>query len=62
MAGPVKILVLQLESIGDVVLTTPVVRCLKQQIQRPWCIFVRNGPTSPSLKPIRTLLSRLLPG
>lgn len=32
MAGPVKILVLQLESIGDVVLTTPVVRCLKQQI------------------------------
>lgn len=32
MARPVKILVLQLESIGNVVLTTPVVRCLKQQI------------------------------
>ena len=32
MALPVKILVLQLTSIGDVVLTTPVVRCLKQQI------------------------------
>ncbi|MVM30256.1 glycosyl transferase [Spirosoma sp. HMF4905] len=32
MARPVKILVLQFASIGDVVLTTPVVRCLKQQV------------------------------
>lgn len=32
MARPVTILVLQLSSIGDVVLTTPVLRCLKQQI------------------------------
>ncbi|GAB3947105.1 glycosyltransferase family 9 protein [Spirosoma harenae] len=32
MTRPVKILVLQLSSIGDVVLTTPVVRCLKQQL------------------------------
>ncbi len=32
MALPVKILVLQFTSIGDVVLTTPVVRCLKKQL------------------------------
>ena len=32
MAGPVKVLVLQFASIGDVVLTTPVVRCLKKQL------------------------------
>ncbi|WP_420148657.1 glycosyltransferase family 9 protein [Spirosoma sp.] len=31
MASPVKVLVLQFTSIGDVVLTTPVVRCLKKQ-------------------------------
>lgn len=34
MARSVKILVLQFASIGDVVLTTPVVRCLKQQIPK----------------------------
>ena len=32
MAAPVKILLLQFSSIGDVVLTSPVVRCLKQQV------------------------------
>ena len=32
MTRPVKILILQFASIGDVVLTTPVVRCLKQQM------------------------------
>ncbi len=32
MNRPVKILVLQFESIGDVVLTTPVLRCLKRQM------------------------------
>ncbi|MBD2755490.1 glycosyltransferase family 9 protein [Spirosoma validum] len=32
MAPPVKILVLQFASIGNVVLTTPVVRCLKKQL------------------------------
>ncbi|WP_077920036.1 glycosyltransferase family 9 protein [Spirosoma sp. 209] len=32
MASPVKILVLQFASIGDMVLASPVVRCLKQQI------------------------------
>ena len=32
METPVKILILQLASIGDVVLTSPVVRCLKQQL------------------------------
>lgn len=31
MASPVNILILQFTSIGDVVLTSPVVRCLKQQ-------------------------------
>ncbi|MBD2703232.1 glycosyltransferase family 9 protein [Spirosoma sp. BT702] len=32
MTRPVKIAVLQFTSIGDVVLTTPVIRCLKEQI------------------------------
>lgn len=32
MAAPVKILLLRFSSIGDVVLTSPVVRCLKQQV------------------------------
>ncbi len=32
MASPVKILVLRFSSIGDIVLTTPVVRCLRQQV------------------------------
>ncbi|MDX2071771.1 MAG: glycosyltransferase family 9 protein [Haliscomenobacter sp.] len=30
---PVKILIIRFSSIGDIVLTTPVVRCLKQQLQ-----------------------------
>jgi heptosyltransferase-2 len=32
MAAPAKILVLRFSSIGDIVLTTPVLRCLKQQL------------------------------
>lgn len=32
MSPPVKILILRFSSIGDIVLTTPVVRCLKQQL------------------------------
>ena len=32
MAAPVKILILRFSSIGDVVLTSPVVRCLKEQV------------------------------
>ncbi len=32
MKTPVKVLILQFASIGDVVLTSPVVRCLKQQL------------------------------
>jgi len=32
MPAPVKILVIRFSSIGDIVLTTPVVRCLKQQL------------------------------
>lgn len=32
MRRPIKILILQFASIGDVVLTTPVIRCIKQQI------------------------------
>lgn len=32
MAAPVKILILRFASIGDIVLTSPVVRCLKQQV------------------------------
>ena len=32
MSKPLKILVIRLSSIGDIVLTTPVVRCLKKQL------------------------------
>ena len=32
MAAPVKILILRFSSIGELVLTSPVVRCLKQQV------------------------------
>lgn len=32
MASPVKILILRFSSIGDIVLTTPVIRCLKEQV------------------------------
>ncbi len=32
MLAPVKILILRFSSIGDIVLTTPVIRCLKQQL------------------------------
>jgi len=32
MANPAKILILRFSSIGDIVLTTPVIRCIKQQV------------------------------
>jgi heptosyltransferase-2 len=53
MASPVKILVLRFSSIGDIVLTTPVVRCLKQQLpgaqvhfctKRAYQTLVENNP------------------
>ncbi len=31
--GRVKFLIIRFSSIGDIVLTTPVIRCLKQQVQ-----------------------------
>ncbi len=34
MASPVKVLILQFASIGDVVLSSPVMRCLKQQMPK----------------------------
>jgi ADP-heptose:LPS heptosyltransferase len=44
MARSVKILVLQFASIGDVVLTTPVVRCLTQQIPNAVIHFCTERP------------------
>lgn len=35
LSVPAKVLVIRFSSIGDVVLTTPVVRCLKQQLEGP---------------------------
>ena len=32
MAEKLKILIIRLSSIGDIVLTTPIIRCLKQQL------------------------------
>ena len=34
MANPVKILILRFTSVSDIILTTPVVRCVKEQISR----------------------------
>lgn len=53
MTAPAKILVLRFASIGDIVLTTPVVRCLKQQLpgtelhfctKRAYASIVENNP------------------
>ena len=32
MQEPLKILVIRFSSIGDIILTTPIIRCLKQQL------------------------------
>jgi heptosyltransferase-2 len=53
MADPAKILILRFSSIGDIVLTTPVVRCLKQQMpgakihfctKRSFATLIENNP------------------
>jgi ADP-heptose:LPS heptosyltransferase len=47
MASPVKILILRFSSIGDIVLTSPVVRCLKQQIPGAEVHFCTNRDYQP---------------
>ncbi|GAB2591659.1 glycosyltransferase family 9 protein [Spirosoma areae] len=47
MDSPVKLLVLQLSSIGDVVLTSPVVRCLKQQVPNAQIHFCTRREFAP---------------
>lgn len=44
MTRPVKILILQFSSIGDVVLTSPVVRCLKRQLAQADLHFCTRQP------------------
>ncbi len=46
----VKILVIRFSSIGDVVLTTPVVRCLKKQIPNATIHFITKKPFSSILE------------
>ena len=45
-----KILVIRFSSIGDVVLTTPVVRCLKKQIPNATIHFITKKPFSSILE------------
>ncbi len=40
MLEPKKILVIRFSSIGDIVLTTPVIRCLKKQLQNTEIHFI----------------------
>lgn len=44
-----KILVVRFSSIGDVVLTTPIVRCLKQQLENPEIHFITKKAFQPVL-------------
>ena len=46
----VKILVIRFSSIGDVVLTTPIVRCLKKQIPNATIHFITKKPFSSILE------------
>lgn len=46
---PMKILVVRFSSIGDVVLTTPVVRCLKQQVKDAEIHFITKKAFQPVL-------------
>ena len=45
-----KVLVMRLSSIGDVLLTTPVVRCLKQQVPDAEVHFLTRGANGELLK------------
>lgn len=47
MASVVKVLILQFASIGDVVLSSPVVRCLKQQLPKAEVHFCTKGDYQP---------------
>lgn len=49
MTRPIKILIIQFASIGDVVLTTPVVRCLKQQMPNAVVHFCTKRSYQPIL-------------
>lgn len=42
MNKPVKVLILRFSSIGDIVLTTPVIRCLKQQVNAEIHYFTKS--------------------
>ncbi len=50
MQSPKKILVIRFSSIGDIVLTTPVVRCLKQQLPDAEVHFLTKNQYLPLLK------------
>lgn len=42
MNKPIKVLILRFSSIGDIVLTTPVIRCLKQQVNAEIHYFTKS--------------------
>ena len=42
MQEPLKILVIRFSSIGDIILTTPIIRCLKQQLNADVDFLTKN--------------------
>lgn len=68
---PIKVLVLRFSSIGDIVLTTPVVRCLKEQLpegsevhfltKNAFTDFLKNNPHISKLYGINKKVSEILP-
>ena len=67
MSEPLKILVIRLSSIGDIVLTTPVVRCLKKQLnaevhfltKQDFFCLLENNPYIQQLHAIEDGLEKL---
>ena len=49
LTGP-KILIIRFSSIGDIVLTTPIIRCLKQQLRGAVVHFITKKQFEPILK------------
>jgi ADP-heptose:LPS heptosyltransferase len=66
----VKILVVRFSSIGDVVLTTPIVRCLKQQLpnatihfitKKSFVSLIENNPNIDKIIPIQSSIKEVVP-
>jgi len=56
-----KFLIIRFSSIGDIVLTTPVIRCLKQQVEGSTVHFVTKKQFLPLLQ-ANPHIDKILPG